>query len=222
MDKDIIPIGPIEARIYTLRGKRVMLDADLAGLYGVKTSRLNEQVRRNPDRFPEDFSFQVSNQELAVLMSQNATSKSKPQGRGGRRKPVRVFTEHGAIMAAAVLNSPRAVEVSVFVVRAFVKLRKLAMAHSEIQQKLTELENKVSGHDQAIAGLINAIRELMKPPEPGSKRPIGFASWKEGSPSRPMRHPVGWGERSAPRRRHDPAGVRHKASRPGLRCGGST
>lgn len=179
MDKDIIPIGQIEERIYTLRGKRVMLDADLAGLYGVTTSRLNEQVRRNPDRFPEDFSFQLSNQELAFLMSQNATSKPKPQGRGGRRKPVRVFTEHGAIMAAAVLNSARAVEVSVFVVRAFVQLRELAMAHQEIQQKLTELENKVSGHDQAIAGLINAIRELMKPPAPGNKRPIGFASWEE-------------------------------------------
>lgn len=179
MDKDIIPIGQIEERIYTLRGKRVMLDADLASLYGVTTKRLNEQVRRNADRFPEDFAFIATGQEVANLRSQNATSSEIPAGHGGRRYQPRVFTEHGAIMAAAVLNSPRAVEVSVFVVRAFVKLRELAMAHKEIQQKLTELENKVSGHDQAIAGLINAIRELMKPPASGSKRPIGFAPWEE-------------------------------------------
>lgn len=177
MDKDIIPIGPIEERIYVLRGKRVMLDSDLARLYGVTTGRLNEQVRRNADRFPDDFAFLLETQELAGLMSQIAISKETLQGRGGRRKPVRVFTEHGAIMAAAVLNSPRAVEVSVFVVRAFVKLRELAMAHKEIGQKLNELERKVAGHDQAIAGLINAIRELMTPPAPKKKRPIGFAPW---------------------------------------------
>ncbi len=96
---------------------------------------------------------------------------------GGAQPPV--FTEHGAIMAASVLNSPRAVEVSVFVVRAFVKLRELTMAHKEIRQKLDELERKVSGHDQAIAGLVNAIRELMTPPEPKKKRPIGFAPWED-------------------------------------------
>ena len=183
MDRDIIPIGQIEDRIYVLRGKRVMLDSDLAALYGVTTSRLNEQVSRNADRFPEDFTFQVANQELVALMSQiaisNAGAGGKVQGRGGRRKPVRVFTEHGAIMAAAVLNSPRAVEVSVFVVRAFVKLRELTMAHKEIRQKLDELEHKVTGHDQAIAGLINAIRELMAPPAPKKKRPIGFAPWED-------------------------------------------
>lgn len=178
MDKDVIPMDQIEGRIYVLRGKRVMLDSDLARLYAVTTSRLNEQVRRNADRFPEDFVFFVGTQELASLMSQIATSKETAPGRGGRRKPVRVFTEHGAIMAAAVLNSPRAVEVSVFVVRAFVKLRELALAHKEIGQKLNELERKVAGHDQAIAGLINAIRELMTPPAPKRKRPIGFAPWE--------------------------------------------
>jgi len=112
-------------------------------------------------------------------MSQNATSSLKARGHGGRRKPALAFTEHGAIMAASVLNSPRAVEVSVFVVRAFVKLRELAMAHKEIRQKLNELEKKVSGHDQAIAGLINAIHELMTPPEPKKKRPIGFGPWDD-------------------------------------------
>lgn len=179
MDKDIIPIEEIGSRIYTVRGKRVMLDADLARLYGVTTARLNEQVRRNPDRFPEDFAFILSNHEVRDLMSQNATSKPVPSGRGGRRKATRAFTEHGAIMAASVLNTPRAVEVSVFVVRAFVKLRELSATHKELGQKLDELERKVSGYDQAIAGLINAIRELMTPPEAKKKRPIGFGSWDE-------------------------------------------
>jgi hypothetical protein len=175
--RDVVPFECIEDRIYTIRGKRIMLDADLARLYGVTTSRLNEQVRRNPDRFPDDFSFLLTNHEVAVLRSHFAISNVPPLGRGGRRYPPRVFTEHGAIMAASVLNSPHAVEVSVFVVRAFVKLRELTMAHKEIQKKLDDLEHKVSGHDQAIAGLINAIRELMTPPEPKKTRPIGFTAW---------------------------------------------
>jgi hypothetical protein len=156
-----------------------MLDADLARLYGVTTKRLNEQVRRNADRFPEDFAFKPTDQEVTNLKSRIATSSEASRGHGGRRYQPWVFTEHGAIMAASVLNTPRAVEVSVFVVRAFVKLRELAMAHKEIRQKLDELERKVTGHDQAIARLISAIRELMMPPEPKKKRTIGFASWDE-------------------------------------------
>ena len=113
------------------------------------------------------------------MRSQIATSSEASGGHGGRRYRPRVFTEHGAIMVAAVLNTPRAVEVSVFVVRAFVKLRELAMAHKEIRSKLDDLERKVAGHDQAIAGLINAIRELMTPPEPKKKRPIGFGPWDD-------------------------------------------
>jgi hypothetical protein len=179
MDKDVIPMDPIEDRIYVLRDKRVMLDSDLADLYGVTTKRLNEQVARNAERFPEDFAFKLTKQELAILRSQIATSSDMPGTHGGRRYQPRVFTEHGAIMAAAVLNSPRAVEVSVFVVRAFVKLRELALAHKEIGQKLNELERKIAGHDQAIAGLIDAIRELMAPPAPKRKHPIGFAPWEE-------------------------------------------
>ena len=101
MDKDITPIGSIEDRIYVLRGKRVMLDSDLAGLYGVTTSRLNEQISRNLDRFPEDFAFKLDKQEVANLMSQIATSSLNQRRHGGRRKMPRVFTEHGAIMAAA-------------------------------------------------------------------------------------------------------------------------
>ncbi len=156
-----------------------MLDSDLAELYDVTTRRLNEQVRRNAERFPKDFAFSLTKQEFADLMSQNATPNEPGKGHGGRRKLPLVFTEHGAIMAASVLNSPRAVEVSVFVVRAFVKLRELALAHKDIGHKLDELERKVAGHDQAIGGLINAIRELMAPPEPNKKRSIGFAPWEE-------------------------------------------
>lgn len=150
-----------------------MFDADLATLYGVQTRRLNEQVRRNTERFPEDFVFQVTPAEFANLKSQFATSSW-----GGRRKLPLAFTEHGAIMAAMVLNSPRATEVSVYVVRAFVQLRDTLIAHKELAQRLDELEarieRKLSSHDQAIAGILDAIRQLMTPPEPRKKRPIGF------------------------------------------------
>ena len=114
----LVAIEAIASRIVVLRGQRVMLDADLAALYGVTTKRLNEQVRRNLERFPSDFMFQLTNQEVAILKSQFATSSW-----GGKRKRPLAFTEHGALMAAMVLNSPRATEVSVYVVRAFVELR---------------------------------------------------------------------------------------------------
>ena len=151
-----------------------MLDADLAELYGVETRRLNEQVSRNSERFPEDFMFQLTDEEFANLKSQFATSSW-----GGRRKLPYVFTEHGAIMAASVLNSPRAIEISVHVVRAFVRLRELVAGNKELAQKLNQLERKVGAHDRAIAELINAIRQLMTPLDAGKKRPIGFAPWKE-------------------------------------------
>ena len=178
-NKDITLIDHIEDQIYTIRGKKVMLDSDLADLYGVTTRRLNEQVRRNANRFPSDFVFQLTYQDVTSLKSQNATSRQIVRSHGGRRNKPLVFTEHGAIMAASVLNSPQAVEVSVFVVRAFVKLRELSVKHKKLANKLDELERKVIGHDQAISSLINAIRELMKPPEPGKKRPIGFTPWEE-------------------------------------------
>lgn len=174
--KGVIPIARIEDQIYTIRGKRVMLDADLAGLYGVTTRRLNEQVRRNAGRFPEDFAFQLTDQEVAILMSQNATSSRDTRGHGGRRKRPLVFTEHGAIMAASVLNSPRAVEMSVFVVRAFVRLRQMLASNAGLARKLAALEKK---YDAQFKVVFDAIRELMTPPEPKKKRPIGFASWEE-------------------------------------------
>ncbi len=184
--KDTIPTERIEDQIYTVRGKRVMLDADLARLYGVTTKRLNEQVRRNADRFPDDFAFKLEKHEVANLKSQIATSNDLWGGHGGRRYQPRVFTEHGAIMVASVLNSPRAVEVSVFVVRAFVKLRELTMAHKEIRHKLDELERKVSGHDHAIAGLVNAIRELWRRRSQERKGPLAL---RRGTTSRWARRP---------------------------------
>ena len=162
-----------------------MLDADLAALYGVTTKRLNEQVRRNRERFPEDFMFQVSPAEFDALRSQFATSNAAP-GRGGRRYRPHAFTEHGALMAANVLNSARAIEVSVYVVRAFVRLREILAAHKDLAKKLEELERKTEAlalqHEHLAANtraqfkqVFEAIRALMAPPEP-KRRPIGFVT----------------------------------------------
>jgi len=177
-------IEAIAGRILVLRGQRVMLDADLAALYGVTTKRLNEQVRRNLSRFPDDFVFRLTDQELANLRSQFATSSSDTRhlAWGGRRYAPHVFTEHGAIMAAMVLNSPSATEISVYVVRAFVQLRETVVANKELALRLDELESrierKLSTHDQAIAGILDAIRALMAPAEP-KRRPIGFITPEE-------------------------------------------
>jgi hypothetical protein len=164
------PLEGIQQAILLIRSKRVMLDADLAKLYGVSTKRLNEQVKRNRDRFPEDFMFQLSPEEAEALRSQMATSR---QGRGGRRYLPFAFTEHGAIMLAAVLNTPRAIEVSIFVVRAFVRLREILSTHKALAHKLAELESKIETHDEAIRSLVSAIRELMTAPERPPKK-IGF------------------------------------------------
>jgi len=149
----VVPIEHITRSILVRRGQRVLLDAELAALYGVTTKRLNEQVRRNRERFPEDFMFQLNAGESEALRSQFATSKTT--GRGGRRYLPYAFTEHGAIMTATVLNSPRAVEMSIYVVRAFVKLRELLTSNKELTRRLdefeTRLEKKLTTHDQAIA-----------------------------------------------------------------------
>lgn len=170
----------IVQRILVLRGHRVLLDADLAGLYGVSTSRLNQQVRRNRKRFPADFLFQVTNQEVADLKLQFATSSW-----GGRRKRPVVYTEHGAIMAASVLNSPRAVEMSVYVVRAFVKLRELLASNADLARKLEALEKSVATQDartrKQFEDVYMAIRALMAPPAPKS-RPIGFTADLDSEP----------------------------------------
>jgi ORF6N domain-containing protein len=166
------PMEKIERSIHLVRGQKVILAADLAELYGVVAWRLNEQVKRNKDRFPADFMFQLTYPEVRALTSQIA--RSKP-GRGGRRTLPYAFTEHGAIMAAMVLNSPRAVEMSVHVVRAFGRLRQMLATHKELAQKLAELELRLEGHDKAIHNLFETIRRLMNPPEPKPRR-IGFRS----------------------------------------------
>lgn len=191
-----VAIDALSDRIHLVRGQRVMLDSDLAELYGVTTKRFNEQIKRNSDRFPADFMFQLTEDEDESLRSQIATSNadsslrsqfvtSKPR-RGGRRYLPYVFTEHGAIMAASVLNSPRAVEMSVFVVRAFVQLRALLADSRELTKRLDALERKLGSHDQAIAGLIDAIRQLTSvPAKPG--RSIGFLAdlGNSGSKTKP-------------------------------------
>ena len=157
-------------RIVVIRGQRVLLDADLAALYEVETRRLNEQIKRNMGRFPVDFMFQLTADEFENLKSQFATSSW-----GGRRKLPLAFTEHGAIMAASVLNSDRAVEMSVYVVRAFVQLRAVLLDHKALADKLAALERRVSHHDNSLAEVINAIRALMAQPKPAN-RPIGFTA----------------------------------------------
>lgn len=169
----IVPIEQIAQSILILRGQRVLLDGELAQLYGVTTKRFNEQVKRNLERFPADFMFRLNTEEAAALRSQFATLKT---GRGQHRKYLPyAFTEHGAIMAATILNSPRAVDMSVYVVRAFVQLRDLLTSNRQLAEKFAEFERKVSSHDQAIAGILKAIRELMHPPVP-KQRPIGFTA----------------------------------------------
>lgn len=171
----ILPIATIDIltdKICLIRGQRVILDSDLAQLYGVTTKRFNEQVRRNQDRFPSDFMFQLVADELEVLRSQNATSKPN---HGGRRYLPFAFTEHGAIMAASVLNSPLAVEMSVFVVRAFIQLRALLANHQEWTDRLDELDRKFSAHDQTIGNLIDTLRHLTHAPTK-LNRPIGFTA----------------------------------------------
>lgn len=175
-----LPLEAITQRILILRGQKILLDTDLAALYGVETRRLNEQVRRNLGKFPEDFIFEVTTEEASNLKSHFATSSW-----GGRRKLPLAFTEHGAIMAATVLRSSRAVEVSVYVVRAFVRLRELAMSNSELALRLDELESKTElislKHETferstrvQLKQIIDALRELTTPPPVPAKRPIGF------------------------------------------------
>jgi len=182
----LMPLEAVTQRIVVLREQKVLIDSDLAALYGVETRRLNEQVRRNRARFPEDFIFELSAEEFANLKSQFATSSW-----GGRRKLPLAFTEHGAIMAATVLNTPRAVEVSVYVVRAFVKLRELVGSHRELAKRLDDLEQKTEAlamsHDTfsrntraQLKQVFDALRELMTPPDP-PKRPIGFINPEDKS-----------------------------------------
>ena len=163
-------LAKIESGIHFVRGQRVMLDSDLATVYGVTTSRLNEQLRRNIRRFPKDFAFQLNSSEFRDLMSQIATSSLH----GGRRKLPWVFTEHGALMLASVLQSEVAVAASVRVVRAFVRLREMIAANADLAHRFKELEGRMDKNDEAIAQLFAAIRRLLAPPASKERREIGF------------------------------------------------
>ncbi len=172
--KAIVPIGRIEKRILLIRGEKVIVDADPAQFYGVPTKRLNEQVKRNKARFPNDFMFELSAEEKAELVAncdhleKLKYSKSLPNA----------FTEHGAIMAASVLKSKRAVEVSVYIVRAFVRLRKMIAEHRTLSRRVVQIEHHLADHDEQIIELIKAIKQLLKPELPPKKRRIGFHSGK--------------------------------------------
>lgn len=159
----------VEDAIHLIRGQRVMLDSDWAEIYGTSTMRLNEQRRRNRNRFPKDFAFQLTREEFMNLISQNAISSSY----GGRRKLPWVFTEYGAIMLSSVLNSSVAIDASVRVVRAFVRLREMISTNAQLSNKFSELERRLDTHDAAIANLFEAIRQLLGSPRK-KRREIGF------------------------------------------------
>lgn len=167
----IIAQEEVERRIHLVRGQRVMLDSDLAKLYCVPTHRLNEQVQRNRDRFPLDFAYQLTQHEFNALISQIATSKS---GRGGRRKLPWVFTEHGVAMLSSVLRSPRAVEVNIAIMRAFVHIRRLMATPGELVSQLQELARSVQHHEDQIRVIADVLKQMMEPPPGPPKRRIGF------------------------------------------------
>jgi len=172
----LVPSERIAHSILLLRGQKVLLDADLAELYGVETKVLVQAVKRNLERFPDDFMFQLDAEEFAALRSQSVTSNT---GRGGRRYAPYAFTEQGVAMLSSVLSSPQAIAVNIEIMRAFVRLREMLAGNKELAAKLGELERKLKGHDQAIAGILDAIRQLMAPPPAPKKRPIGFVTGEE-------------------------------------------
>ena len=167
---NIVPARRIEGLILLSRGHKVMLDADLAELYGVETRVLIQAVKRNSKRFPKDFMFQLSAEEVKCLRSQFVISKGN---RGGRRYLPYVFTEQGVAMLSSVLNSERAVEINIQIMRAFVRLRQMILSNEDLARKLKALERKLQSHNVHIRSLFEAIRQLMAPPEP-KKRKIGF------------------------------------------------
>ncbi|HKC62492.1 MAG TPA: ORF6N domain-containing protein [Pyrinomonadaceae bacterium] len=165
-----LPVALIERRIYLIRGKKVMIDSDLAELYGVPTYRLNEAVKRNRKRFPEDFMFQLTKEEAESLTSQFAMSKT---GRGGRRTRPYAFTEQGVAMLSSVLNSERAIEVNIAIMRAFVKLREMLESNEELNRKFAAVIRKLAEHDKYFAVVFNELKKLKAQPVP-PRRQIGF------------------------------------------------
>jgi len=174
MPKTLEVTQEVGTLIFCIRGHKVILDTDLAKLYGVPTKRLNEQVKRNADRFPEEFMFQLSQEEAEALHLSRSQIATLKRGHNIKYLP-RVFTEHGALMAANILNSPQAVTMSVAIVKAFIKLRQLALSIEELSHKVAALERAFSKHDQQFDVVFDAIRQLLAPPDPPRKR-IGFHS----------------------------------------------
>jgi hypothetical protein len=168
--KEVIPKPNLS--ILTVRGQRVVLDSELARIYGVTTGRFNEAVKRNLKRFPPDFSFVVTRAEFETMMSQNAISKP---GRGGRTKLPRVFTEHGALMAASVLKSERAIAMSIYVVRAFVEMRETLAANAVILKRLAEIDKTLVLHGTALSDIYQKLLPLLSPPPEPPRRQIGFS-----------------------------------------------
>ena len=182
--KMIKPKKPIESLILNVRGQKVILDTDLAELYGVTTKVFNQAMKRNADRFPEDFMFQLEAQEFALLRSQIVTSNV---GRGGRRYAPYAFTEHGAIMAATVLNSPEAVAMSVFVVRAFMQMRERLIANAAILKRLAEIDKTLLEHDSALNIIWTKLQPLLAPPPDPPRPEIGFHIKEDAMPYRTSR-----------------------------------
>jgi len=169
-NKEIVTIRHIEDRILLIRGEKVILDADLAEFYGVQTKRLNEQVKRNRDRFPQDFMFQLNKDEKNEVV---AKCDHLEKLKFSRTMPY-AFTEHGALMAANVINTREAIEMSVFIIRAFVKIRQLIGTHVELSKKISQLEKHLTGHDEQIQILFRMIKQLLKSDLPSKRRRIGF------------------------------------------------
>ncbi len=165
----LVPQESIEHKIFLIRGHKVMLDRDLAVLYGVSTGNLNKAVSRNPERFPEDFMFRLTQQEFKNLIFQFGRSRW-----GGTRKLPRAFTEHGILSLSSVLNSHRAVQANIAVMRTFVRLRQILSTHKELAHKLEQLEQRIEKHDENIRAIFHAIRQLLASPPPWPKRKIGF------------------------------------------------
>ena len=174
MDQKIaIPDEAIISKIYVIRAQKVMLDSDLAELYGVETRRLNEQVKRNIERFPEDFMFQLTNEEFENLKSQYATSSW-----GGKRKPPYAFTEYGVLMLSGILNSDTAIQVNIRIMRVYAKLREMLLTNKDILLKLEQLEHKVSENSSDIQMIFSALKQLLNPEHPPRQR-IGFKSQED-------------------------------------------
>jgi len=170
LGKPMIPAEKIEQRILMIRDEKVVIDADLAEFYGVPTKRLNEQVKRNKDRFPKDFMFQLTADEKSEVV---AKCDHLEKLKFSKILPY-AFTEHGAIMAASILNSPQATEAGIFIVRAFVKLRQAITGYKELTWKISQIERQLSGHDNQIAAIIQTIKKLIQPTPVPKKRRIGF------------------------------------------------